>query len=105
MKDKLETLGGKYWEKGERRRVYFDAPACAKLVGLDVSCYNTGNISSASLAGEPISNSAAGKMIDSWKSAGLYVDLSDMNFHCKSGVAIDREHVMLVISKIKAGVK
>lgn len=105
MKAKLETLGGKYWEAGDRRRVYFDAAACAKLVGLDCSYYNTGNISSATLAGESISNSAAGKMIDSWKFAGLHVDLSDMKFHCKSGVAIDREHVMMVISKIKAGVK
>lgn len=105
MKAKLENLGGKYWEAGERRRVYFDAAACAKLVGLDCSYYNTGNISSAPLAGESISNSAARRMIDSWKSAGLYVDMAEMKFHCKSGVAIDREHVMMVIREIKAGVK
>ena len=105
MKAKLETLGGKYWEAGDRRRMYFDAAACAKLVQLDVSRYGTGNISAAALAGGSISNSAAKKMIESWSGASLYVDMADMKFHCKSGVAIDREHVMLVISKIKAGVK
>lgn len=53
----LIDLGGKEWIKGDHHRVYFNS--ADELIGLDVARYGTGNISSASLKGEPISNSKA----------------------------------------------
>lgn len=53
----LVAVGGKLWEKGDMRRVYFNN--LAEWYGLDCSYYNSGNISSAQLDGERISNSHA----------------------------------------------
>lgn len=57
--EQAEQLGGKLWEKGGMRRFYLNWP---ELIGLDVSYYNTGNISRARLNGERITNSEAYRM-------------------------------------------
>ena len=69
--EKLTELGGKLWEKGDKRRVYFNAPAVAAMIGLNIHYYGTGNISSANLNGEKISNSRARRMMD----CNIYIDL------------------------------
>lgn len=67
----LEARGGKLWEAYGKRRMYFDP---ATLLGLRVTRYGTGNISSATRHGEKISNAAAREMID----AKAYIDLATM---------------------------
>lgn len=51
----LISVGGSPWTKGDHYRIYFDDPA--GLAGLELTRYNTGNISSAAWRGEGISNS------------------------------------------------
>jgi hypothetical protein len=58
--EKLKAAGGSEWESGDNRRVYFnDLP---ELYGLQAERYGTGNISSAKLDGQNISNSKARKI-------------------------------------------
>lgn len=63
--ENLVRIGGNEWKKDTRRgrmhRVYFNnAP---DLIGLKVTRYRTGNISSATLGGEHVSNSEAGRLL------------------------------------------
>lgn len=52
---KLQSKGGKLWEKEGRRRIYFN-PECW---GLEVTKYKTGSINTAEINGSRISNSEA----------------------------------------------
>lgn len=62
IETKLVNMGGKRWEGGPHRRIYLPLA----LSGLKISRYGTGNISSASLDGEKISNAKA-RELDSLK--------------------------------------
>lgn len=70
--EKLIEMGN-LWEKGIHRRVYFDIK---NYLDLEISTYNTGNIKSAYLNGEKISNSKAGKILQS----KIYFDLNKEEF-------------------------
>lgn len=73
--EQLEKAGGKLWEKGEMRRVYFNATELERHFGLEIHTYNTGNISSAKLDGEKISNSQASKHANALHLGKLWYDL------------------------------
>lgn len=60
MEQLLIEQGGKLWEGGPHRRVYLNN--WLELAGLEVNRYNTGNISSAYLDGEKISNTKASEL-------------------------------------------
>jgi len=62
---RLVKIGGNEWIKGEHHRVYFNSDVQAKMIGLSCSCYKTGNISSATLNGEVISNCEAKRILSS----------------------------------------
>ncbi len=51
---KFIELGGKEWVKDNLHRIYFNKEVLLKLINLDLTFYNSGNISSASLNGEII---------------------------------------------------
>ena len=72
MKDESHNL----WEKYNKRRLYLDF---AKIVNLEVDRYNTGNISSAYLEGEKISNSKAYKYLQ----GKAYIDLNTNVLECQ----------------------
>lgn len=77
--EQLEKLGGKRWTKAGGVRVYFnDLP---QWFGLRVTRYNTGNISSATLDGEPISNSQAQEILEACRFGKLWWDSADEQFH------------------------
>lgn len=57
----LVNVGGSMWERGTMSRVYFND--LSKFFGLRVSYYNSGNVSSATLNGEPVSNSTARSLL------------------------------------------
>ena len=59
MIQKLEEKGFKRWQKGNFDRLYINA----KSLGLECDYYKTGNVSSAWLNGEKISNCQAKKML------------------------------------------
>ena len=61
--EKLEDLGIEAWECGQMKRYYINDDKLEEVFGLSIGRYNTGNISSASLNGEGISNSEAYKLL------------------------------------------
>ena len=76
-RDALKKLGSE-WGKSGKHRVYFnDLP---ELYGLDVRYYNTGNVSSATLDGEAISNSEAKRLLNRL-TGKFYFDFADGRFH------------------------
>jgi hypothetical protein len=74
--EQIEAIGGKRWTKGDITRVYISDDTLADLVGLDVTRYRTGNIQSATLRGERVSNTEAKRILGStvyWESGDLRV--------------------------------
>lgn len=61
--EKLEDIGVKAWERDGMKRYYINDDQLEAVFGLSIGRYKTGNISSASLNGEGISNSKAYKLI------------------------------------------
>lgn len=68
LKIKNSDLGN-LWQNYGKERLYLNVQ---KVIGLQVELYNTGNVCSASLNGEKISNSKANRIV---KSSGSFVDL------------------------------
>lgn len=98
MVEKLIAAGGSEWIKGDMHRIYFnDLPG---LYGLSVSKYNTGNISSASLNGEGISNSKAYKLIDRL-SGKLWYDAKTEQFASRD---LRPDDVAVLVDAIKSRV-
>lgn len=91
----LTAAGGTLWEKSGMRRIYFNN--LAALMGLSISYYKTGNISSARHNGERISNGAAGRMLSSIDK--LWFDLADNKFYFK---ASDKDLARTVCAKLRA---
>ncbi len=57
FEEKLVEAGGNRWKRAGHDRIYFNADLILGWLGYSWSHYNTGNISSATLNGESISNS------------------------------------------------
>lgn len=95
MEEALTKIGGRLWEKGGMRRIYFND--LEQWMGLTISRYNTGNISGARVNGERISNSQARKMLNSIDK--LWFDLADGKFHFR---ATDSALANDVVSTIRA---
>ena len=72
----IEDDAHNLWEKYNKKRLYLDF---AKIINLQVDRYNTGNISSASLEGEKISNSKAYKYIQ----GKAFIDLNSNKLECQ----------------------
>ena len=51
------------WEKANRKRAYISDEGIKKALNLEVAYYKTGNISSAKMDGEKISNSEAFRIL------------------------------------------
>lgn len=79
--EQLEQVGGKLWEKGNMRRVYFNN--LAEWYGLTTKHYNTGNISYAEVDGERISNSSARELSYNLSWGKVWYDFTDGKFHYK----------------------
>ena len=69
----LIEKGASRWTKGDHDRLYLNG-AAKKIVGLETEHYNSGNIRSATLKGEKISNSRARRISDVICNA--YIDLN-----------------------------
>lgn len=61
--EKLEALGIDAWGCGDMKRYYINSDKLEAVFGLEIGYYKSGNISSARLNGEGISNSKAAKLI------------------------------------------
>ena len=77
VQSKLESLGLSVWgEAFGKARIYINTEKMGEVFGLEINLYNTGNISSARLNGEKISNSRACKMIQN----KIYFDIESQIF-------------------------
>ena len=72
----IEDESNNLWEKYNKRRLYLDF---AKIINLEVDRYNTGNISTAFLEGEKISNSKAYKYLQ----GKAFIDLNTNTLECQ----------------------
>lgn len=61
--EKLEELGIDVWECGDMKRYYINDENLEAVFGLEIDRYKSGNIFSARLNGEGISNNCAAKLI------------------------------------------
>lgn len=77
----LVAIGGNRWTKDGYDRVYFNG--WARFIGLEIERYKTGNIYSASLNGEHISNSEARRLLGAITK--VYWDAADGQIHVKWG--------------------
>lgn len=107
--EELIRVGGTRWQKAGRDRVYFNGPAT--WYGLETNRYNSGNISTASLDGEKISNGKAHKICVDLGYAKIWYDAADSRFHA-SGIDHDSQayldkivgNIMAVVEKTRAEV-
>jgi hypothetical protein len=97
-KEKLEKIGGKYWEGGKHRRVYFNKAELNAFYGIEYTSYKTGNVSSAKLQGESISNSRAAKIVIQLNNCKFWYDLNAEKFQCYD---LDWEIFEEIIDSIK----
>lgn len=79
--DHCLALGGSRWQRGDMDRIYFNN--WAAFAGLELSFYNTGNISGATWQGELVSNSQGHKLHDSLHK--LYFDVTDGKLYGRFG--------------------
>src|SRR5690606_27593466 len=79
--ESLVEIGGSRWQKGEMDRVYFND--LADRFGLRASFYGTGNVSSASLNGEKISNTKATRMLAGFSLAKFWFDVPAGEFQSR----------------------
>ena len=77
---KLAAAGGNLWEKAGYARIYLDTRAA---YGFEYTTYKTGNISTASVRGESISNGRASSLRTTLQSAKLWFDLTTGQFGSK----------------------
>ena len=73
------ALGGNRWQRNGMDRVYLNN--WTEFVGISVSHYNTGNISGASIDGEPIANGRMSRILGSVDK--VYFDIADGKLHIK----------------------
>lgn len=86
---RLVAQGGRVWQKGQYNRVYFND--IAARVGVQTTRYNTGNISSATLKGNSISNSSAAKIIRRSGEAKMFYDRNTKRMMIQRPAMMDTE--------------
>ena len=84
IEEKLEDLGIEAWERGEMKRYYMNDNGFKAVFGLDVSRYNSGNISGARFNGEGISNAKAYRLMG----AAVYYDAIKCGWYRKSNGSV-----------------
>ena len=98
----LRAIGGGLWERGNMRRVYMND--LAGLYGLRVSRYNTGNTSSATVNGEPISNRRANYLTNTFRVAKLWWDISAGEWASRDLGPLEQNAIIAAIeAKLAAG--
>lgn len=75
------NLGGKLWEKGDMRRVYFNGNSKYNLLNITIEFYKTGAINHCFIDDQRISNNKAGELV--W--AKVYFDCNTNEVVYQSG--------------------
>ncbi len=98
--EQLVNAGGTEWEAHGRHRVYFDN--LPTLYGLELFRYGTGNISSARVDGDKISNTRARYIVSALGMMKFFYDLADNQFH---GAVCGQPAGTEITAKLAAGVE
>lgn len=93
-KEAALKAGGKYWEKGDKKRVYFNLNPAD--IGLRYALYKSGWIKTATLDNKPISNSEARRILSALRDFKVYLDLEDGEIKYSPSYIISRYADMLV---------
>lgn len=96
----LEAAGGRRWQKNGKDRIYFNG--LDRWLGLATSRYNSGNISGATLDGQPISNSAARRLAMDCAGSTLYYDVPTGAFMVGGPLRAQHGDVATIIARIRA---
>lgn len=99
--ENLIAIGGRLWEKNGMRRVYLND--WAALASLELSHYNSGNISSAAYQGEGISNRQASLILGAIDK--VWYDAADGKLHARLGRSNPRIGRDQVWADTVAGIK
>lgn len=94
--EQLVAAGGSEWRKSGKHRVYFND--LAGLYGLETNRYKTGNISSARLHGEKISNSRARELSNTLRTAKLWYDVAESKF---MAIGLEPPMMQIIIGTIR----
>jgi len=94
---RLVEIGGSEWQKNGKHRVYFND--LTEFYGLKLEFYNSGNISSATLDGEHISNTSAKTIYSRLLAGSVYYDVADGKYH---GQYIEQSFFNVVVKAIEA---
>ena len=81
IKAHLISMGGNEWRGGTHHRIYFND--LCEWYGLELNFFGTGNISSAKLGGEKLSNNRATRLRNQLDNARVWYDLSKQEFFCR----------------------
>lgn len=92
----LEAMGGKAWNT----RYYFND--LKALYGLQTWHYKTGNVQSAELDGEGISNGQATRLLTTLEFGKVWYDTVDGKFH---GKGVDQDMLDKIVAAITAKVE
>ena len=98
--ENLVAVGGSRWTKAGKDRVYFNS--WRTFIDLELSYYNSGNIASATLKGEHISNSKAAKLLGGIEK--VWYDVSDGKFHGSSWGGFNDDLFAEVVDAIKTAI-
>lgn len=82
--DRLTKIGGKRWQKNEKDRIYFNQ-LDRYLPEFTFGLYGTGNVSSAQLDGDTVSNSKATGLINALAHGKFWWDVTEQKFHWTLG--------------------
>lgn len=96
---KIKSIG-KEWIKEDMHRIYINN--LEKIYGLETTSYKTGNISSATLNGEDISNSRARQLTSDLSCAKIYYNVKTEKFETQH---INDPLKSAILEKIMAQVK
>lgn len=90
----LTESGGKLWEQGGKRRIYFNGRTIATLGGFEVQVSKSGGVAWANLNGKRISNSAARNIWYAINSGKFWYDLTDGQWYSQLSYVADRNQVI-----------
>ena len=97
LEHRLLQMGGRRWQKAGHDRIYLNN--LADLYGLRVTRYGTGNISSATLDGEHISNNSARKILIGLMDAKVWYDCKLGQFEAKGLSETARRRIMRALGQ------
>lgn len=93
-------VGGSEWQRGTMHRIYFNN--LPGWYGLETERYQSGNISSAQLNGEKVSNSEARAICERLALGKVYYDFADDRYH---GQGVPSDDFQVITRAIKRAVK